>query len=632
METTPNGPAPVTQLGRYRLVEKLGAGGMGVVYRGHDPQLDRAVAVKIPFFHGPPEQVARAAQRFQREARAAAQIHHPHVCPVYDVGEQDGRPYVVMAFLPGPTLAQRLAAGRFEDLGETVGIALQLLDGLAAVHALGVVHRDLKPGNVIFDAAGRAVLTDFGLARPDGDPPLTSAHSVLGTPSYMAPEQAAGQLDRIGPGTDLYSLGVVLYQMVTGRLPFDGPAEAVLPRIIHEAPVPPSRFRPDLDPAVEAAILRALRKDPAERFRTAKEFAAALAGLTPRGAPAPTQDTTLLSPAAPARRAHRWTGVRLLGWAVGSLFVLLPAGFLAFVVRAYLHSTASTDIRVLQAIGLLLLTFLAWVVAVLGVAVWGWVEAVRVPEGLWCFARHGLVGWARRALARGVPADARNDLGETPLLLAAAHGQTEMVKLLLLHGADPSTPDLLGQTPLGAARARGHADIADLLERNARPAPSPSAAAPPWRPDARRWLFASVLLGAGFVVLLSYLQAWRRPLTVEQFLGLVKGKQLKEVTVLEGALTGEVKDADAPEVRPLGLPTGKFWVPVSAVSLPKDLAQRLGPTKLTRSAGDLPLDCWSNPWVILPMLAWPFAALGLTLLPLLGLPSAFPFLALRRGK
>src|SRR5437763_1383379 len=260
MPTADESPSPPTvpletppqQIGRYRVLERLGAGGMGAVYRAHDPQLDRVVAIKVPLFDVPRDKLEQRIQRFQREARAAAQVWHPHVCPIHDVGEHAGQPYVVMAYVEGRSLATRLAAGRFEDAAEAVTLTLQLLDALDAVHARGIVHRDLKPGNVMLDAAGRAILMDFGLARPEQDGEhLTSDGVVLGTPSYMAPEQAAGQAERIGPWTDLYSVGVVLYQMLTGRLPFEGPPLTVLAKIVHEAPPPPRGLRPDLDPELE---------------------------------------------------------------------------------------------------------------------------------------------------------------------------------------------------------------------------------------------------------------------------------------------------------------------------------------------------------------------------------------------
>jgi hypothetical protein len=625
MDTTSNPTPPAGHVGRYRLLEKLGAGGMGEVYRGHDPLLDRVVAVKLPYFHGPPEHVARLAQRFQREARAAAQIHHPHVCPVYDVGEHDGQPYVVMAFLPGPSLAQRLAAGRFEDVGEAVRIARQLLDGLAAVHALGVVHRDLKPGNVLFDAAGRAVLTDFGLARPDSETPLTSVNAVLGTPAYMAPEQAAGQLDRIGPATDLYSLGVVLYQMMTGKLPFEGPAAAVLPRVVAEMPPPPCHFRPDLDPALEAAILRALRKDSAERFRDAAEFAAALDGRV-------SDSTTLAEPPRLSPPIHPvpgntlWLPSRILGWLAGGLLIAPPAALLASFARAFF--TDMRPGREFLILGGIFAAVIAWCVGALGVAVWGWVESVYVPEGLFYFARHGLVGWARRALEHGVPPDERNELGETPLLLAAANGQSEMVKLLLLHGANPLVPDHLGQTPLDAARAKGYADIADLLRRQSGRADTGPVEPAPRRPTAWRWLLVAVIVGVLLVVHVSKASADRVGITERAFCDLAKAGQIKEVTFTENHVHGEVKDPLAPKVRPLVFPGKKFWAPLLADTKEK-VRQDLQGVKTTIATGAWPPeDVWPGLWLEVPMLAWPLAVLGLGLLPLLG-SSQFPFLALR---
>ena len=211
------------QIGRYRILGPIGAGGMGMVYKAEDPQLNRVVAVKVPRFDAPAQDRAQAVQRFLREARAAARIRHPHVCPIYDVGEQDGWPFVVMAYVEGPSLADRLRAGRFEDARAATALAVQAAEALTAVHNHGIVHRDLKPGNILLDADGRAILTDFGLAFPaEGDERVTAAGVVVGTPAYMAPEQASGENGRVGPAADIYSLGVVLYQMLTGRLPYEG--------------------------------------------------------------------------------------------------------------------------------------------------------------------------------------------------------------------------------------------------------------------------------------------------------------------------------------------------------------------------------------------------------------------------
>src|SRR5262249_6361936 len=193
-------------------------------------------------------------ERFQREARAAARVlWHPNVCPIFDVGVHEGQPYVVMALVEGESLAQRLAArGRYEDVAEAAALIRQVLDGLAAIHARGIIHRDLKPASILLERDGRAVVTDFGLARPEAEAgQLTSEGVILGTPAYMAPEQAAGQSDRIGPWTDLYSLGVVLYQMLTGRLPFTGTVPAMLAQILRDEPPSPREFRPDLDAALE---------------------------------------------------------------------------------------------------------------------------------------------------------------------------------------------------------------------------------------------------------------------------------------------------------------------------------------------------------------------------------------------
>ncbi|HVK15276.1 MAG TPA: serine/threonine-protein kinase, partial [Gemmataceae bacterium] len=235
MDTTTTQLELPARLGRYEIVARIGAGGMGTVYRGYDPTLKRDVAVKLPQFDGPPARQAEQGRRFEREAQAAARVRHPNVCPVFDVGLHEGRPFIVMALVEGESLGDYLhRETRVADIGRAVDWAGQLLDALAAVHALGIVHRDLKPGNILLDA-GRPVVTDFGLSRSFLGPDSVTADGViLGTVSYMAPEQAAGESDRIGPRTDLYSLGVVLYQMLTGRLPFEGPSLVVLNRILHD--------------------------------------------------------------------------------------------------------------------------------------------------------------------------------------------------------------------------------------------------------------------------------------------------------------------------------------------------------------------------------------------------------------
>jgi tetratricopeptide (TPR) repeat protein len=267
------------QVGRYRILGRIGEGGMGTVYRAEDPELQRVIALKVPRFDGPERYRATATKRFLREARAAAQVRHPHVCPIHDVGEQEGVPFVVMDYVEGQSLADRLdGQNRYEDPAEAVRLVRQVAEALEAVHAKGLVHRDLKPGNILLDTCGRAILTDFGLARSEQDGEhLTADGALVGTPAYMAPEQASLAAGPVGPWSDIYSLGVVLYQMLSGRLPFEGPVLRMLYRTAHETPAPPSQGRPDLDPAVDAIVLRAMARRPEERYPTAREFAGALA-------------------------------------------------------------------------------------------------------------------------------------------------------------------------------------------------------------------------------------------------------------------------------------------------------------------------------------------------------------------
>jgi serine/threonine protein kinase len=296
-----SGPLP-EQIGRYRVLERIAGGGMGAVYKAYDPELDRIVALKVPRFDRLADLQAAVKQRFLREARTAAQIRHAHVCPIHDVGEHDGIPFVVMAYVEGQSLSGRLRErGRFDDPREPAELIRQVADGLAAVHAHGILHRDVKPGNILIDLSGQALLADFGLALPVNDPEhLTSTGIMVGTVAYMAPEQTDAALGTIGPWTDLYGLGVVLYQMLTGRLPFEGPPLTVLSRIAHEGPPLPTKFRPDLDPGLEAIINKAMARQAEERYQSAPEFAEALqhwlSGIasepTTTSAAAPTQTST----------------------------------------------------------------------------------------------------------------------------------------------------------------------------------------------------------------------------------------------------------------------------------------------------------------------------------------------------
>jgi serine/threonine protein kinase len=262
------------QFGRYQIRRLLGRGGMGTVYLADDTELARPVALKVPHYFRPGDVEAR--ERFRREGRAAAALDHPRLCRVYDVGEHEGVPYLTMAYVEGRPLGDPadgpVPPERLGDLARKVALAL----GYA--HAHGVVHRDLKPSNILIDARGEPVVTDFGLARREGtgDPQLSRDGVPLGTPAYMSPEQVAGRSDAIGAATDVFSLGVILYHLLTGQLPFRGGPSEVMVQIVVDEPPRPSVVRPGIDLRLEAVCLKAMQKDPAKRFASMEEFAAAL--------------------------------------------------------------------------------------------------------------------------------------------------------------------------------------------------------------------------------------------------------------------------------------------------------------------------------------------------------------------
>ena len=260
------------RIGRYLLESELGRGGMGVVYRCHDPELGRTVAVKLLLNAEVADSEGR--QRFRREAKAVARLDHPGIVAVLDVGEHMGHRYQVSAFAAGQTMDAALKTGTLSPR-RLLEVVRDLALALAHAHDHGVVHRDVKPGNVILDSEGRPRLIDFGLARlQDGSRELSQTGHAMGTPSYMAPEQAEGDPSAICPATDVYALGGLLYRGLCGRTPFRASSLAALAlKLLQEPPTPPRELNPEISPRLEAIILRCLEKQPEERYASAAALA-----------------------------------------------------------------------------------------------------------------------------------------------------------------------------------------------------------------------------------------------------------------------------------------------------------------------------------------------------------------------
>jgi eukaryotic-like serine/threonine-protein kinase len=258
--------------GRYRILGRIGSGGMADVYRAEDTHLGREVALKI--LHRRFAQDAEFVERFRREASSAAGLQHPNVVGVYDRGKHDGTYYIAMEHLPGRTLKEIVMSQGPLPQERVVELGTQILRGAGFGHKRGVIHRDFKSQNVILDPEGNAKVTDFGIARA-GTSEITETGSIMGTAQYLSPEQAQGHA--VTSASDLYSIGVILYEMLAGRLPFEGDsAVSVALKHLSEAPPPISGYRPDVDPNLEAVVQRALAKNPEQRWADADEFAAAL--------------------------------------------------------------------------------------------------------------------------------------------------------------------------------------------------------------------------------------------------------------------------------------------------------------------------------------------------------------------
>jgi tetratricopeptide (TPR) repeat protein/predicted Ser/Thr protein kinase len=265
---------PARRFGKYILVRELGAGGMGVVYQAYETELRRTVALK--FIRG--VEAERDLERFLREAQLAATLSHPGIAPIYESGVHEGKHYFAMQFVEGRTLDQVLAAEERPSVRRGVEILAAVADAVEYAHEHGIIHRDLKPANVMVDARGRAFVMDFGLAKSvRAGSSLTGSGLTVGTPAYMSPEQAQGDPARIGPRTDVYALGACLYQLATGKPPFDGEnVVELLVDVVHRDPVPPRRANPKFPVDLETIALKALDKDPDRRYASAAEFAAEL--------------------------------------------------------------------------------------------------------------------------------------------------------------------------------------------------------------------------------------------------------------------------------------------------------------------------------------------------------------------
>ncbi|MBE3588968.1 MAG: Stk1 family PASTA domain-containing Ser/Thr kinase [Thermoanaerobacteraceae bacterium] len=337
------------QLGnRYEILEQLGGGGMAIVYKGRDTFLNRLVTIKMlrPEFSSDQD----FTRRFRREAQAVASLSHPHIVSIYDVGQEEGVQYLVMEYVDGEDLKTLIRREGALDVARAVQIALQVLEALEHAHENNIVHRDIKPHNILLTRSGRAKLTDFGIAREATAATVTQTDTIVGSVHYLSPEQARGEV--AGPKSDIYSLGVVLYEMLTGTVPFAGDSPiSVAIKHIQEEPEPPSRRNPAIPPALEQVVLRALAKNPGQRFASAREMAVHLEDIfrgdgeeATRFIPVDEMATRVIKPAGqswkrgrgevtPSRRRK----LRPAGWAALAVLLLALLAGGGFALHRFLN-------------------------------------------------------------------------------------------------------------------------------------------------------------------------------------------------------------------------------------------------------------------------------------------------------
>jgi serine/threonine protein kinase len=324
------------RFGRYEMQRLLGRGGMGTVYHAFDTELRRDVALKIPNFQ---VDCPNAIERFLREGRAAAALRHPGICPVYDVGQVQGTYFLSMGYIEGQSIAAMLKNGGPLSAEQAVRICVAVARAMQAAHDHGVVHRDLKPSNIMVGRDEQVVVLDFGVAYQQSldEHHLTQTGCLAGTPKYMSPEQAAGDRIAVGPASDIYSLGVILYELLTGRVPFQGEGVGkLLAQIERDAPTPPSQFRPDLHAGLESVCLKALSKQPTDRFATMADFAAALVAFDNQDHCAQVRQSTIEHSPKPNRPYRRKL------WAIGVPIVV--ALLLGSIIYFFVRSTGDLEI------------------------------------------------------------------------------------------------------------------------------------------------------------------------------------------------------------------------------------------------------------------------------------------------